>query len=85
MNAQIILAQHAKMGKWSKAQQLAYLLEFIDYWQKHEPLKQFLIKVLARETMAKAEMDRSFFLIDQARLQGGQNWDIKGEQQKPEE
>ncbi len=71
MNAQVILTQHAKMGKWSKTQQLAYLLEFIEYLQKQEQLKQFLVTVLARETVARAEMDRSFFLIEQARNQGG--------------
>lgn len=71
MNAQVILTQHAKMGKWSKAQQLAYLLEFVEHLQGQERLKQFLVTVLARETVARAEMDRSFFLIEQARIREG--------------
>lgn len=58
MNSQIILTHYAKQGKWSKAQQLSVLLEFIDTVELEEGLKEFLLEALARDVQARAETDR---------------------------
>jgi hypothetical protein len=57
MNSQAILTHYAKQGKWSKAQQLSVLLEFVDTIEMQEALKEFLLEALARDMKARAETD----------------------------